>query len=180
VSIRLRIFGGFFSVLLLTIFVAIVGWRSLSTLAAGTDHAVLAQALSGQASQLSLAAERALAIGNAKDDPEVRATLGAVRNSIAKFATDNDPWVAQTAAGMGEALESVEAGLTDLSDRTAKQVAMQQAHKALVDEFQTVAGSIAKAQEESLSAAVNDSADGLAPARRQSLRPAPRNRRSWS
>ncbi len=161
-SIRLRIFGGFFSVLLLTIFVAIVGWRSLSTLAAGADDAVLAQALSGQASQLSLAAERALATGTAKDDPAVRAALGRVRGSVAELAKDRDPSVAQRAAEMGKALDSVEAGLTDLSDRTAKQLAMQQAHKALVDDFQTVAGSIAKAQEESLATAIKDLSHGAA------------------
>ena len=161
-SVRLRIFGGFFSVLLLTVCVAFVGWRSLSTFSTGADRAVLAQTLSDQASQLALAAERALAGGKAKDDPQVRSALTRVRGSIAKLTANADPAMAEVASRMGKALNSFEAGLSGLTDRQGTKSAMQRAHKALVDEFQTAAGDIAKVQEESLAAAVKSSADGTA------------------
>jgi methyl-accepting chemotaxis protein len=162
VSVRLRIFGGFFSVLLLTICVALVGWQSLSTFATGADRAVLAETLSGGASQLALAADRSLAAGRGKDDPSVRTALGRVRGQIERLAATPDPALTEAAARMGKALNAFETGLSGLADRQATKLALQRSHKALVDEFQTAARDIAKVQEESLAAAVKNSAEGTA------------------
>jgi methyl-accepting chemotaxis protein len=162
VSVRLRIFGGFFSVLLLTVCVAFVGWRSLSTFSTGADRAVRAQTLSDQSSQLALAADRALSTGKAKDDPQVRGALASLRGSVAQLAASQDPALTEAAARMGKSLDLFETGLSGLTERQGKKAAMQVAHKALVDEFQGAAGEISTAQEASLAAAVESSADGTA------------------
>ncbi|MGA0598916.1 methyl-accepting chemotaxis protein [Enterovirga sp. CN4-39] len=161
-SVRLRIFGGFFLVLLLTVGVAAVGWRSLDTFSGGADRAVVAQTLRGDSSRLALAAERALASGRAKDDPQVRAALADVRAAVGRMGESSDPAVSDAAGRMDKALGAFEGGLAQLTQRQLSKNQLQQAHKALVDEFQGVAGDIAKAQEEGLASAVKDSAAGTA------------------
>ena len=161
-SVRLRIFGGFFSVLLLTACVAAVGWHSLDTFSTGADRAVLAQSLGGQGSQLALAAQRALATGRLKDDPQVGAALSGVRSSVAKLEGSVDPTVREAASNMTKALNVFEIAASAIGDKQAAKAKMQTAHKAMVDEFQTQAGQIAGSQEANLAMAVVASADGTA------------------
>ena len=81
-SIVRRIFGGFLLMLLLTVGIAVIGWRALSGYADRVDTATAAQALVGEINALALSANRTLAHETGADDIAVAAVLAKVRASI--------------------------------------------------------------------------------------------------
>lgn len=163
-SIRVRIFGGFFSILLLTICVAGVAWKSLSEFASGAGVAVTAQSLSSASSHLAVAANKAIGSGTAQTDPAVRDGRSRVRALIGALsqADGQDEATAQAVTAMTGALDGFESGLAALNQQSAAKLALQRSHRALVEEFQTTVGQIGDAQRDSLKAAVKNVETGLA------------------
>src|ERR1700753_321123 len=84
-SIKVRIYGGFLVVLLLTLGVGVVGWLSLSNFAGRVEMSDAAQRLGSKTGELALAAHNTLLTGTDRPSDAIAAERANVRTAIASL-----------------------------------------------------------------------------------------------
>ena len=157
-SIKLRIYGGFLVVLLLTLGVGAVEWLSLTGFAKRVETADLAQTLVGGTGDLALATNRALLTGKeqpAQATAEQRAGVRAAIKSLAERGAGE-----AASKSMTESLEAFEKLLADYAAEQDLKAKMQASHRKLVDQLQSTVSSIADAQRDRLKSANEALANG--------------------
>jgi methyl-accepting chemotaxis protein len=151
-SIKVRIYGGFLIVLLLTLGVGAVGWLSLTSFAQRVETADSAQNLLNRTGELTLAANRALLTGRAQPGQAITEERGRVRAAI-KSLTEIGAANAATASAGKSMTESVDAFEKLLADYTAEQelkAKLQSTHAEMVAHLQSSVVSLADSQRELL------------------------------
>ena len=151
-SIKVRIYGGFLVVLLLTLGVGAVGWLSLTRFAQRVEMADAAQNLLSKTGDLALAANRALLTGKEAPARETLAERDGLREAI-KSLGSLGAGHAETEAAIKSMTLSVDAFEKLLAQYGAEQsmkTRLQSSHHDLVDHLQTTVASIADAQRDLL------------------------------
>lgn len=164
-SIKVRIYGGFLVVLLLTLGVGAVEWLSLRSFARRVETADLAQTLVNKTGELALAANRALLTGFAsgyRGSPltEEQARVRAAIESLAERG-DGDAATASASKSMTEAVDAFKKLLAEYASKRELKAKLQYSHRKLVDQLQSTVASIAEAQRERLKNANEALASGV-------------------
>ncbi len=84
--IRARIFGGFSSILVLAVLIAVVGWHALGHFAARVETALAAQTVAGDIEDMVVVAGRFLQNGVRKEDDSAWRAVARVRETAAALA----------------------------------------------------------------------------------------------
>ncbi|MEH3145470.1 MAG: HAMP domain-containing methyl-accepting chemotaxis protein [Methylobacterium frigidaeris] len=151
-SIGARLFGGFGLILLLTVAVAGVGWRSLSGFSGRVDLANAAQTTAGEIGAMALTSQQVLSGDDPKRDAALAEAVARVRQTLAGFAgrlaPDSD--AARDAAGIATSLDAFAAEVQAFGRQRSEKQDLQDRHAALIGEVQDAVATIGKAQEERL------------------------------
>ncbi len=148
-SIKFRIFGGFIAILFLTVCVAGVAWRSLDTYAGGAQTATAAQKLASESGRLALVA---LHEDSVSDPSAIRAVVDRVEGAIGQLAASgtDDPAVSGAIEPLRASLRAFAGEAKILGERHATKLRLQEAHRKLVEQFQTISQAIGRAQKTNL------------------------------
>ncbi len=148
-SIKFRIFGGFIAILFLTVCVAGVAWRSLSTYAGGAQTATAAQKLASESGRLALVVLDDASVGNPS---AIRAAVDRVEGAIGLLSASgaDDPAVSGAIEPLRESLRAFANEARTLGERHTTKLRLQTDHRKLVEQFQTVSQAIGGAQKTNL------------------------------
>lgn len=163
-SIQIRIVGGFGLLLVLTLVVALVGWQSLARYGRRVDITTSAQAIAGQVSELTLAAERSRRSASQQDELVALKLGKETRNLIEKFATASggDESARSTVEAMTNALVAFEKALSGNFSLQKLKDGLRQEHKALLDTMQKTAEEVLDAQNALLKTATTEMGTAVA------------------
>lgn len=152
-TIRVRVLLGFAVVLVLTLFVAGVGWHSLGLYAVRVDSAATAQELVARINALNaVAARRLSAHGNA--DGATVAALASARDSLAKLGrTGQASATPSDIAALSADLDKIEHALADYAAEAAAKARLGASHEEVSREFEAIASRIAEDMKAKINAA---------------------------
>ncbi|RVU21806.1 methyl-accepting chemotaxis protein [Methylobacterium oryzihabitans] len=139
-------------ILLLTVAVAGVGWRSLSGFSGRVDLANAAQTTAGDIAAMALASEQALSGDDRKRDATLAGAVARVRATLAGFAgrLPDGSDAAREAAGIAASLDAFAAEVEAFGRQRSDKQALQTRHMALIAEVQEAVAAVGKGQEERL------------------------------
>jgi methyl-accepting chemotaxis protein len=151
-SIKVRIYGGFLIVLLLTLGVGAVGWLSLTNFAKRVETADSAQNLLNRTGELTLAANRALLTGQNQPGQAITAERGRVRAAIKSLVEIGAANAATASAGksMTDSVDAFEKLLADYTSEQELKAKLQSTHADMVAHLQSSVASLADSQRELL------------------------------
>jgi len=161
-SIKVRIYGGFLIVLLLTLGVGAVGWLSLTRFAERVETADAAQNLLNRTGELAIAADRVLLAGKDQSLQGVAAERDRLRAAIKSLSdlSAGNAEAASASQSMSASVDAFDKLLADYGSEQDLKTKLQSAHHQMVDHLQSTVASIADAQRELL----KKTTDGLAAA----------------
>jgi methyl-accepting chemotaxis protein len=147
-SIKVRIYGGFLIVLLLTLGVGLVGWLSLTRFAQRVETADSAQNLLNRTGELALSASRVLLTGKEQPAKAIAAERDRERAAIKSLAElgSANPATVSASKSMTDSVDAFERLLADYTAQQELKSRMQVDHRVLVDHLQSTVASLADAQ----------------------------------
>jgi methyl-accepting chemotaxis protein len=151
-SIKVRIYGGFLIVLVLTLGLGAVGWLSLTRFAHRVETAGSAQTLLNRTGELTRAATQALLTDKEQPAKVIAAERDRVRAAIRSISQFGAGDAAGLSAGksMADSVDAFERLLAEYASQQQLKSQLQSDHRQLVDRLQSAVASLADAQRELL------------------------------
>ncbi|GLR77759.1 HAMP domain-containing protein (plasmid) [Azospirillum oryzae] len=151
-TIRTRIFGGFFLILALVVVIAAIGWHTLGRFGQRVDTALRAQAVTAGIDEMVLASNRFLYGGARSDDPSAALAVRRVQEMIADLAAV--PGVdADMVARMRTSVDDFDGNLRRYAERELAKQRLAGERRATVALLQTTAVAMVPQQDQRMKAA---------------------------